>query len=51
MSRGRVPSREAAEQGDTSAALVLVEEARFQAEAAMRQAEYEEDAWRDRVVR
>ena len=44
-------SREAAEQGDTSAALALVEEAKFQAEAALRQAEHEADAWRDRVVR
>ena len=44
-------AREAAEQDDTSEALALVEEARFQAEAAMRQAEYESDAWRDRVVR
>jgi hypothetical protein len=44
-------SREAAEQGDSSEALALVEEARFQAEAALRQAEHESDAWRDRVVR
>jgi hypothetical protein len=44
-------SREAAGQGDTSAALALVEEALFQAEAAIRQAEYEADAWRGRVVR
>ena len=44
-------SREAAEEGDTSAALALVEEAKFQAEAAMRQAEDESEAWRDRVVR
>jgi hypothetical protein len=46
-----VASREAAEEGDTSAALALVEEAKFQAEAAMRQAQYESGAWRDRVVR
>ena len=35
----------------TPAGLALVEEAKFQAEAALRQAEYEADAWRDRVVR
>jgi hypothetical protein len=44
-------SREADEHGDTSAALALVAEAKFQAEAAMRQAEYESEAWRHRVVR
>jgi hypothetical protein len=44
-------ARDAEEQGETDRALVLVEEARFQAEAAIRQAEYESDAWRDRVVR
>ena len=44
-------SREAAEQGDTNEALALVDEAKFQAEAALRQAEFEADAWRDRVVR
>lgn len=44
-------ARDAVEQGEDDRALVLVEEARFQAEAAIRQAEHESDAWRDRVVR
>jgi hypothetical protein len=44
-------ARRAAEAGDTDEALALVAEARFQAEAAIRQAEHEADAWRDRVVR
>jgi hypothetical protein len=43
-------ARKTAEQGDRNAALALVEEARFQAEAAIRQADHEADAWRDRVV-
>ena len=42
---------DAEEQGDSDKALELVEEARFQAEAAIRQAEHESGAWRDRVVR
>lgn len=46
-----VQARRAAEAGDTDEALALVAEARFQAEAAIRQAEHEADAWRDRVVR
>ena len=44
-------AREAAEQGNEEDALALVDEAKFQAEAAIRQAEYEATAWRDRVVR
>lgn len=44
-------AREAAANGDTQTALSLVAEARFQAEAALRQAEHEAEAWRDRVVR
>jgi hypothetical protein len=36
--------------GDTDAALELVEQARFQADAALRQAEAESDAWRRRVL-
>jgi hypothetical protein len=44
-------AREEAAQGDTQSALALVAEARFQAEAALRQAEHEAEAWRDRVVR
>jgi hypothetical protein len=42
---------DAKEQGDPDKALALVEEARFQAEAAIRQAEHESGAWQDRVVR
>ena len=42
---------DANEQGDADEALELVEEARFQAEAAIRQAEHESGAWRERVVR
>ncbi len=42
---------DAYEQGGPDEALELVEEARFQAEAAIRQAEHESGAWRDRVVR
>ena len=42
---------DADEQGDSDEALELVEEARFQAEAAIRQAEHESGAWRERVVR
>jgi len=44
-------ARDALEQGENDSALALVEEARFQAEAAIRQAEQESDAWRTRVVR
>ena len=43
-------ARKAAERSDTNLALALVEEARFQAEAAIRQAEHEADAWPGRVV-
>jgi hypothetical protein len=42
---------DAEEQGDSEKALALVDEAKFQAEAAIRQAEHESGAWRDRVVR
>ena len=41
----------AAEAGDTETALQLAEQARFQAEAALQQAEREKDAWQRRVVR
>lgn len=44
-------ARELADAGDHDAALSLVEQARFQAEAAIRQAEREAEAWRDRVVK
>ena len=37
--------------GNEETALELVEQARFQAEAALRQAEREKEAWRRRVVR
>ena len=37
--------------GDLEAALALVEQARFQAAAALRQAEQESEAWKQRVVR
>ena len=42
---------DADEQGDSDKALELTEEAKFQAEAAIRQAEHESGAWRERVVR
>jgi hypothetical protein len=41
----------AADEGDTETALELAEQARFQAEAALQQAEREKTAWRRRVVR
>ena len=41
----------AAEEGDTETALELTEQARFQAQAALEQAEREGEAWRRRVVR
>ena len=41
----------AADEGDTETALELAEQARFQAEAALQQAEREKEAWRRRVVR
>lgn len=44
-------AREAAATGDDAAALALVEKARFQAEAAIKQAEHEAEAWKGRVVR
>jgi hypothetical protein len=37
--------------GDVRLAFELVDKARFQAEAALGQAEYEAEAWRGRVVR
>lgn len=37
--------------GDLEAALALVEQARFQAAAALQQAEHESEAWKQRVVR
>lgn len=40
-----------ADAGDTDTALALADEARFQAEAALQQAEREKEAWRRRVVR
>ena len=44
-------ARQEADAGNTDAALELVEAARFQADAALRQAEHEEEAWHQRVVK
>jgi hypothetical protein len=44
-------ARTHAERGDVEAALVLVDKARFQAEAALLQAEREQEAWQGRVVK
>ncbi len=44
-------AREEAARGDTDAALALVDKARFQAEAALLQAEYESTAWQERVIK
>lgn len=44
-------ARDAHDAGDIELALELVDKARFQGEAAMRQAEREAEAWRGRVVR
>jgi len=38
-------------QGNSEAALALLGQARFQAEMAVRQAEYEAQAWHERVLR
>lgn len=44
-------ARDEAANGNIDAATVLVEKARFQASAAIKQAEHEADAWRERVPR
>lgn len=44
-------AREMAEKGDDEGALALVEKARFQADAAIKQAEHEAEAWKQRVAR
>ena len=44
-------ARDEAARGDMDSALALVDKARFQAEAALRQAEHESTAWRDRVIK
>ena len=44
-------AREQVEQGDVATALVLIDKARFQAEAALLQAEREQEAWKGRVVK
>jgi acyl-CoA-binding protein len=44
-------AREAAANGDEDTALQLAEKARFQAEAALRQAEREAELWQHRVLR
>jgi hypothetical protein len=43
-------ARQEAAAGNTDAALELVEAARFQADAALQQAEHEAEAWRKRIV-
>ena len=44
-------AQEAAANDDLDTAMRLVEQARFQAEMAIRQAAHEADAWADRVVK
>lgn len=44
-------AKDAEANGDRETALKLVEQARFQAEMAIRQAQHEADAWADRVVK
>lgn len=44
-------ARQAQADGDEETASKLVEKARFQAEAALKQAEVEKDMWRNRVLR
>lgn len=44
-------ARNAADGGNLDEALALVDKARFQAKAAIKQAENEGEAWRSRVVR
>ena len=44
-------ARQEAADGNTDAALELVEAARFQADAALQQAKHEEEAWQQRVVK
>lgn len=53
LETGRLLDRARAEeaQGNTELALELVATARFQAEMAIRQAEHEAEAWKQRVLR
>lgn len=44
-------ARQAQQAGDEETALQLVARARFQAEAAVKQSEYEAEAWQERVIR
>ena len=44
-------AREQAAAGDMDTALALVDKAHFQAQAALRQADYESAAWRNRVIK
>ena len=44
-------AREEAAEGNMDAALALVEKARFQSAAALRQADYESTAWQERVIK
>ncbi len=44
-------ARDEAAAGNLDTALALIDKARFQAEAALRQAEYESTAWQNRVIK
>ena len=44
-------AREAAAAGDETLALTYVEQARFEAEAALKQADHEAETWQHRVIR
>ena len=44
-------ARDEAAAGDMDAALALVDKARFQSEAALRQADHESKAWQNRVIK
>lgn len=44
-------ARDEVDNGSVDSAMALIEKARLQAEAALRQAEHEAEAWRTRVLR
>ena len=44
-------ARMADAEGETARALALVDKARFQSEAALRQADHESKAWQNRVIK
>ena len=44
-------ARDAAADGDEALALTYIEKARFEAEAALRQADHEAETWQHRVIR